>query len=224
MTRRAVRRLAALATLSPVRPGPRRRRRHPARAPPRRRRGAASRGGRPPPPVVIVADPSSAEDVAVGEACRRGLGTLNGSVVAMDPKTGRVIAVVNPGQGVERAYQPCSVFKIVVGLAGLTEGVITPQSTYNCDGHCWLWPGHGPIDLRRALACPATRTSSGWARSSATRRCSTTPGCWAWARRPASTFRRRPRASCRSTSRPTASPSPRATRRASPPPRCSWAC
>lgn len=154
MTRRAVRRLFALATLTLLSvPAPdadaaaRRRptaRRAPARRPAVRRP--------PPPPTVVLADPTSAEDVAVGEACRRGLGSLNGSVVAMDPKTGRVIAVVNPALGVERAYQPCSVFKIVVGLAGLSEGVITPQSTYNCDGHCWLWPGHGPIDLRRALA------------------------------------------------------------------------
>jgi cell division protein FtsI/penicillin-binding protein 2 len=109
---------------------------------------------RPPsPPSVIVADPNSPEDAAVGEACRRGLGSLQGSALAMDPRTGRVIAVVNPGLGVERAYQPCSVFKIVVGLAGLSEGVITPQSQFNCrGGSCWLWPGHGPIDLRRALA------------------------------------------------------------------------
>lgn len=153
MTRRAIRRLLALSTLAvlsvPVPDADAAARRRTTRRAPARR--AVVR--RPPPaPVVIVADPTSAEDVAVGEACRRGLGTLNGSVVAMDPKTGRVIAVVNPGLGVERAYQPCSVFKIVVGLAGLTEGVITPQSTYNCDGHCWLWPGHGPIDLRRALA------------------------------------------------------------------------
>jgi penicillin-binding protein 2 len=152
MTRRAIRRLAALSTVA-VLLGPAveaeaaTRRRTTRRAP---RRAAVRRP--PPPPVVVVADPTSAEDVAIGEACRRGLGTLNGSVVAMDPRTGRVIAVVNPALGIERAYQPCSVFKIVVGLAGLTEGVVTPQSTYNCDGRCWLWPGHGPIDLRRALA------------------------------------------------------------------------
>ena len=46
----------------------------------------------------------------------------------MDPYTGRVITVVNPGLAVETAYQPCSVFKIVVAVAGLTEGVITPET------------------------------------------------------------------------------------------------
>jgi cell division protein FtsI/penicillin-binding protein 2 len=70
----------------------------------------------------------------------------------MDPYTGRVIAVVNPGLAVANAYQPCSVFKIVVAIAGLSEGVITPETTYDCQGGCWLWPGHGRIDLRRALA------------------------------------------------------------------------
>ena len=70
----------------------------------------------------------------------------------MDPWSGRVIALVNPSEALFRAYQPCSVFKIVVAIAGLSEGVITPETTYTCDKGCWMWPGHGPIDLRRALA------------------------------------------------------------------------
>ena len=85
-------------------------------------------------------------------ACRRGLEGIQGGAVAMDPHTGRVLAVVNPGLAVSSAYQPCSVFKIVVGIAGLTEGVITPDTVYNCNGGCWMWPGHGPVNLRRALA------------------------------------------------------------------------
>ncbi len=61
-------------------------------------------------------------------------------------------AVVNPVEAMQRAYQPCSVFKIVVAIAGLSEGVITPETTYRCQKGCWMWAGHGPIDLRRALA------------------------------------------------------------------------
>src|SRR5262249_22981960 len=53
---------------------------------------------------------------------------------------------------VAHAYTPCSVFKIVVATAGLTEGVITPETTFNCTHGCWMWPGHGIVDLRRALA------------------------------------------------------------------------
>jgi cell division protein FtsI/penicillin-binding protein 2 len=103
-------------------------------------------------PRVVVPAGASAEDLRVAEACQRGLAGSGGAVVAMDPRNGRVIAIVNPVYGLQNAYQPCSVFKVVVGVAGLSEGVITPQSTHDCHGGCWNWPGHGPIDLRRALA------------------------------------------------------------------------
>jgi penicillin-binding protein 2 len=123
------------------------------------RRGAKARRKRaaqprvPPMPSQIVPAAATTRDLEIGEACRRGLGGTRGSVVAMDPYTGRVITVVNPAQGLARAYQPCSVFKIVVAIAGLTEGVITPDSVYDCKGgSCWMWAGHGPINLRRALA------------------------------------------------------------------------
>jgi len=39
-----------------------------------------------------------------------------------------------------------------VAVAGLTEGVITRDTRYTCSKGCWLSPGHGPIDLGRALA------------------------------------------------------------------------
>jgi cell division protein FtsI/penicillin-binding protein 2 len=108
-------------------------------------------------PSLVVPVSASAQDLAVGEACRRGLGNVGGSVIAMDPYSGRVITVVNPSLAVETAYQPCSVFKVVVAIAGLTEGVINPDTVYNCEGGCWLWPGHGPINLRRALAVSCNR-------------------------------------------------------------------
>jgi len=103
-------------------------------------------------PQVILPASASAWDLAVGEAARSGLGRALGAVVAMDPRTGRVHAVVNPALGLQRAFQPCSVFKIVVGIAGLSEGLITPDTTYRCRKGCWNWAGHGTIDLRRALA------------------------------------------------------------------------
>jgi cell division protein FtsI/penicillin-binding protein 2 len=95
---------------------------------------------------------ASAWDLAVGRAAQNALGRAAGAVVAMDPWTGRVQAVVNPKEAMQRAYQPCSVFKIVVAIAGLSEGVIQPGSSYRCSRGCWMWAGHGPIDLRRALA------------------------------------------------------------------------
>ncbi|HSD65316.1 MAG TPA: penicillin-binding transpeptidase domain-containing protein [Vicinamibacteria bacterium] len=103
-------------------------------------------------PQVILPASASAWDQAVALAARNGLGRAQGAVVAMDPRTGRVHALVNPGLGMQRAFQPCSVFKIVVGIAGLSEGVITPDTIYRCRKGCWMWAGHGPIDLQRALA------------------------------------------------------------------------
>ncbi len=103
-------------------------------------------------PMVIAPPRASDRDRAVGDACRHELEGSGGAAVAMDPRTGRVLTVVNPANALLRAYQPCSVFKIVVAIAGLSEGVITPETTYTCQKGCWLWPGHGPISLRRALA------------------------------------------------------------------------
>ena len=107
--------------------------------------------GRKVPPLILPPRPS-ARDQVVAAAARNALGNRRGAVVAMDPHTGRVLALVNPVYGLFYSYQPCSVFKIVVAMAGLAEGVITPETRLTCDGGCWLWPGHGPLDLRRALA------------------------------------------------------------------------
>ena len=57
-------------------------------------------------------------------------------------------------------YSPGSTFKMAVGLAGLEEGIITPSFTVHCAGGanfygrrfaCWKKPGHGAVDLRRAI-------------------------------------------------------------------------
>ncbi len=128
-------------------------------APPRPRTGAPAARPAPAPaaprlPYVILPPDPSPRDVAIAEAAQHALKGVAGSVVALDPFTGRVRTIVNPALGLSSAYQPCSVFKIVVAIAGLTENVITPQTTYTCQpgGGCWFWAGHGPIELRRALA------------------------------------------------------------------------
>ena len=82
-----------------------------------------------------------------------------GSVVAIEPSTGEILALISsPGinigqlasiskhykeistdpykpmfnRAVMSAYPPGSVFKLVNGLIGLQEGVITPNTRYNC--------------------------------------------------------------------------------------------
>ncbi len=57
-------------------------------------------------------------------------------------------------------YSPGSVFKIVMALAGLQEGLIGPESALFCSGsqsfygrvfHCWNAGGHGRVNLPAAL-------------------------------------------------------------------------
>jgi penicillin-binding protein 2 len=114
---------------------------------------------------------------------------FNGAAVVLDPKDGGVLAFASLpaydpnafASGIDRAtwaslntdelrplndraiqgrYSPGSTFKMAVGLAGLEEGVITPDFRVSCAGHanfygrdfkCWKKGGHGSVDLRRAI-------------------------------------------------------------------------
>jgi penicillin-binding protein 2 len=58
----------------------------------------------------------------------KALGHLNGSVVVVDPNTGRILTVVNQQLAFSRGYVPCSTVKPMVALAGLKEGVVTSES------------------------------------------------------------------------------------------------
>ena len=116
-------------------------------------------------------------------------GGFNGAAVVMDPRTGEVLAFTSrPGYdpndiaaGIDRAtwaglntdplkplqnraiqgrYSPGSTFKIVVAVAALEEGVITPDFRVSCGGgatfygrhfQCWKRGGHGSVDLRQAM-------------------------------------------------------------------------
>lgn len=63
---------------------------------------------------------------------------------------------------VNASYPPASTFKTIMSTALLEEKAIPPDKTIDCDGEinygdrvfrCWIRkPGHGPVDLREALA------------------------------------------------------------------------
>ena len=62
---------------------------------------------------------------------------------------------------VQGQYPPASTYKIVTAIAGLAEGVITPDSSVYCPGHyrfgnrtyrCWKKTGHGAVNLKRAMS------------------------------------------------------------------------
>ena len=113
-----------------------------------------------------------------------------GAVVAMDVKSGRLLVFASAPplhledfvggistknwqallenikrplvhKTIQGQYPPGSTYKIVTALAGLSKGVITPNTVFYCSGSmkfgnrrygCWKEGGHGPVSLHRALA------------------------------------------------------------------------
>jgi penicillin-binding protein 2 len=114
---------------------------------------------------------------------------FNGAAVVLDPSDGGVLGFTSRpsfdpnafASGIDRGtwnalttdedrplnnraiqgrYSPGSTFKMAVGLAGLEEGIITPDFHVHCAGHanfygrdfkCWKHEGHGSVDLRHAI-------------------------------------------------------------------------
>src|SRR6202049_1367508 len=71
------------------------------------------------------ADISTFDDPVVRAASVEALGRYNGSVVAVDPNTGRILTIVNQKIAFGSGYIPCSTIKPTVALAALEENVIT---------------------------------------------------------------------------------------------------
>jgi penicillin-binding protein 2 len=114
---------------------------------------------------------------------------FNGAAAFLDPATGEILAMTSlpaydpnafatglesgewarlssdplrpmSNRLIQGTYSPGSTFKIVMAIAALESGVITPSTTFFCPGHgtfygrrfaCWRREGHGTVDLRRAL-------------------------------------------------------------------------
>lgn len=70
-------------------------------------------------------DDARNDDAQVREAAVGALGRYNGSVVAVDPNTGRILTVVNQKLAFSDGYIPCSTIKPTIALAALEENVIT---------------------------------------------------------------------------------------------------
>lgn len=74
------------------------------------------------------------EDPAVRQAAIDALGNMNGTVVAIDPSNGRILAMVNQKLALSSGAEPCSTIKISVALAALEEGIITKDTKVNLGG------------------------------------------------------------------------------------------
>jgi penicillin-binding protein 2 len=93
--------------------------------------------------TFIAKDDATGEDAEVRRVAVKALGNHAGTVVVMDPVTGRVYTVVNQEWALRRGFKPCSTIKLVTGVAGLSENAI-PQVETAGDGY--------RIDLTSALA------------------------------------------------------------------------
>ncbi len=118
-------------------------------------------------PSIPGADMTLTIDRRVQEEAERALDGKKGAIVALDPRTGDILAMVSrpafdpnlfavriPGQEwgrllndpdkplLNRAIQaqlpPGSIFKIIIAAAALEEGVVTPEMTVQCPG----WARH----------------------------------------------------------------------------------
>lgn len=89
-------------------------------------------------------DITAGEDPIVREAAINALGSLNGTVVAIDPSNGRILAMVNQKLALSSGAEPCSTIKVSVALAALSEGIVTKDTPVNLGG----WK----VDMNQALA------------------------------------------------------------------------
>src|SRR3981081_90375 len=69
-------------------------------------------------------DVATFDDPIVREAAIRGLGRYNGSVVAIDPNSGRILTIVNQKLAFSAGFKPCSTIKPVIAVAALQEGFV----------------------------------------------------------------------------------------------------
>src|SRR6476646_2418133 len=77
---------------------------------------------------IAEGDVTSGEDPVVRQAALDALGNMNGTVVAIESTSGRILAMVNQKLALSSGAQPCSTIKLSVALAALSENVITKDT------------------------------------------------------------------------------------------------
>jgi len=74
---------------------------------------------------VTSGDVTEGEDPVVRAAAVAALGNMNGTALAIDPATGRILTMVNQKLALSSGAEPCSTIKLTVALAALQEGIVT---------------------------------------------------------------------------------------------------
>ena len=145
--------------------------------------------------VMSRDDPRSGSNVfltidrRIQEAAEAAMPGKKGSVVAMNPTTGEILAMVSrpsfdpnlfaqrisgedwqriatdsshplQNRAFQAQYPPGSIFKLMVAIAGLESGALTPETRFSDPGYFvlgnhrfddWKKGGHGSLDLRGAI-------------------------------------------------------------------------
>ncbi|HTM37636.1 MAG TPA: penicillin-binding transpeptidase domain-containing protein [Terriglobales bacterium] len=83
---------------------------------------------------VTDGDNTAGEDPVVRQAAIEALGNMNGTVLAIQPTSGRILAMVNQKMALSSGAQPCSTIKLSVALAALSEGIITKETQVRLGG------------------------------------------------------------------------------------------
>jgi penicillin-binding protein 2 len=85
------------------------------------------------------------DDLVIRRAAVAALGPVNGSVVVVDPNTGRILTIVNQKLALKGGFTPCSTIKLVTSLAALNEHVVDRDS--------WVYIGrYTRFNMTTALA------------------------------------------------------------------------
>jgi len=108
------------------------------------RRIAFERGLRTETVANIGNDNSEGEDLDVRRAAVNALGNHAGTIVVLEPQTGKVLSIVNQDWAIRQSFKPCSTIKLVTAVAGINEKVI------NSDGN--IRSRKFPLNLDDALA------------------------------------------------------------------------
>jgi penicillin-binding protein 2 len=83
---------------------------------------------------LTLGDVVEGEDPVVRAAAIEALGNMNGTAIAIDPSTGRILAMVNQKLALSRGAEPCSTIKLTVALAALEEGIVRRDTPVNLGG------------------------------------------------------------------------------------------
>jgi penicillin-binding protein 2 len=94
---------------------------------------------------IAAGDITDGEDAVVRQAAIDALGNMNGTVVAIEPTSGRVLAMVNQKLALSSGAQPCSTIKLSVALAALNEGLVSKETEVSLGGR-------SRMNLTQALA------------------------------------------------------------------------